>query len=56
LLARSHGGPALSPVFTLLLGQATVADRSLFSGSADRNIEMEKWSGMPVGPPSLTPP
>ena len=25
-------------------------DRSLFSGSADRNIELEKWSGMPVGP------
>ena len=49
-LARSHGGPAVSPAFTLLLGHATVMDRSLFSGSADRNIELEKWSGMPVGP------
>jgi len=27
-----------------------VFDRSLFSGSADRNIELEKWSGLPVGP------
>ena len=50
LLARSHGGPAVSPAFTLLLGHATVVDRSLFSGSADRNIELEKWSGRPVGP------
>jgi hypothetical protein len=50
LLARSHGGPAVSPAFSLLLGRATVIDRSLFSGSADRNIELEKWSGMPVGP------
>jgi len=25
-------------------------DRSLFSGSADRNLELEKWSGIPVGP------
>ena len=49
-LARSHGGPPVSPAFTLLLGHATVIDRSLFSGSADRNIELEKWSGMPVGP------
>jgi hypothetical protein len=49
-LARNHGGPAVSPAFTLLLGHATVMDRSLFSGSADRNIELEKWSGMPVGP------
>src|SRR5215469_17357648 len=49
-LARSHGGPAVSPAFTLLLGHSTVLDRSLFSGSADRNIELEKWSGMPVGP------
>jgi hypothetical protein len=48
-LARGHGGPAASPAFTLLLGHATVIDRSLFSGSADRNIELEKWSGMPVG-------
>ena len=49
-LARSHGGPAVSPAFTLLLGHATVMDRSWFSGSADRNIELEKWSGIPVGP------
>ena len=49
-LARGHGGPAVSPAFSLLLGHATVIDRSLFSGSADRNIELEKWSGMPVGP------
>jgi len=49
-LARSHRGPAVSPAFTLLLGHATVIDRSLFSGTADRNIELEKWSGMPVGP------
>lgn len=49
-LARSHGGPPVSPAFTLLLGHATVIDRSLFTGSADRNIELEKWSGMPVGP------
>ena len=41
---------AVSPAFTLLLGHATVIDRSLFSGSADRNIELEKWSGMPLGP------
>jgi hypothetical protein len=26
-------------------------DRSLLAGSADRNIALEKWSGMPVGPP-----
>jgi hypothetical protein len=52
-LARSHGGPAVSPAFSLLLGRATVIDRSLFSGSADRNIELEKWSGMPVGPAFL---
>lgn len=49
-LALSHGGPAVSPAFSLLLGRATVMDRSLFSGSADRNVELEKWSGMPVGP------
>jgi hypothetical protein len=49
-LALSHGGPAVSPAFSLLLGRATVMDRSLFSGAADRNVELEKWSGMPVGP------
>lgn len=48
-LAVSHGGPAVSPAFSLLLGRATVIDRSLFSGSADRNIELERWSGIPVG-------
>jgi hypothetical protein len=52
-LARSHGGPAVSPAFSLLLGRATVIDRSLLYGSADRNIELEKWSGMPVGPAFL---
>ena len=47
-----NGGtrPPVSLAFTLLLGHATVIDRSLFSGSADRNMELEKWSGMPVGP------
>jgi len=49
-LAQRHGGPAVSPAFSLLLGRATVMDRSLFTGSADRNIELEKWSGIPVGP------
>jgi hypothetical protein len=49
-LARGHGGPAVSPAFSLLLGRATVMDRSLFSGTAERNLEMQKWSGMPVGP------
>jgi len=49
-LALSHGGPAVSPAFSLLLGRATVMYRSLFAGSADRNIELEKWSGIPVGP------
>ena len=48
-LARSQGGPAVSPAFSLLLGRATVMDRSLFSGSADRRIELEKWSGIPAG-------
>lgn len=49
-LAQKHGGPKVSPAFSLLLGRATVMDRSLFTGSADRNIELEKWSGIPVGP------
>ena len=49
-LARNHGGPAVSPAFSLLLGRATVMDRSLFSPSADRVIELQKWSGMPFGP------
>jgi len=49
-LARGHGGPAVSPAFTLLLGHATVMDRSLFSPSADRVIELQKWSGLPFGP------
>lgn len=49
-LAQRHGGPAVSPAFSLLLGRATVMDRSLFTGSADRKIELEKWSGIPVGP------
>jgi len=38
------------PAFSLLLSRATVMDRSLFSGSADRIIELEKWSGIPAGP------
>lgn len=49
-LARNHGGPAVSPAFSLLLGRATVMDRSLFSPSAERVIELQKWSGMPFGP------
>jgi len=49
-LALSHGGPAVSPAFSLLLGRATVMDRSLFTGSADRKIELQKWSGIPWGP------
>jgi hypothetical protein len=49
-LARSQGGPGVSPAFSLLLGRATVMDRSLFAGSADRKIELEKWSGILVGP------
>jgi hypothetical protein len=49
-LARSQGGPAVSPAFSLLLGRATVMDRSLFAGSADRKLELEKWSGIPAGP------
>jgi len=48
-LARSRGGPAVSPAFTLLLARATVLDRSLFSESVERNLELEKWSGMPTG-------
>jgi hypothetical protein len=49
-LVRSYGGNPMSPAFSLLLGRATVLDRSLFSGSADRNIELIIWSGIPVGP------
>ena len=50
LLAVAHGGPAVSPASSLLVGKAKVMDRSLFAGSADRNIELEKWSGITVGP------
>jgi hypothetical protein len=49
-LARSQGGPAVSPAFSLLLGRATVMDRSLFAGTADRKLELGKWSGIPAGP------
>jgi len=49
-IALSHGGPAVSPAFSLLLGRATVMDSSLLGGSADRNIELKKWAGMSVGP------
>ena len=49
-LALCHDGPAVSPAFSLLLGRATVMDRSLFTGSADRKIELQKWSGIPWGP------
>jgi hypothetical protein len=49
-IALSDGGPAVSPAFTLLLGHSTVMDRSLWCGSADRTIQLEKWSGMPAGP------
>jgi hypothetical protein len=49
-LAVSHGGPAVSPAFSLLLGRATVMDRCLFTCSADRKAELQKWSGIPWGP------
>ena len=41
-LVSSRGGVGCSPVFSLLLGRATVLDRSLFSPTADRTIEMRK--------------
>lgn len=49
-VAVSHGGDGVSPAFSMLLGRATVLDRSLFSGTADRVRELEVWSGIPYGP------
>jgi hypothetical protein len=48
-LARSHGGDPISPAFTMLLGRATVLDRSLFSPTADRSVELTVWSGISFG-------
>ena len=50
-LVRSENGNnanTTSPAFSLLLGRATVMDRSLFSGAADRVAELVKWSGLPI--------
>ena len=49
-VAVSHGGDGVSPAFSMLLGRATVLDRSLFYATADRRIDLEKWSGIPWGP------
>ncbi len=44
-LVVSQGGVTCSPAFSLLLGRSTVLDRSLFSPTADRTLEMEKCFG-----------
>lgn len=49
-VAVSHGGDGVSPAFSMLLGRATVIDRSLFYATADRRIDLEKWSGIVWGP------
>jgi hypothetical protein len=41
-LVHSRGGVGCSPAFSLLLGRATVLDRSLFSPTADRTLEIRK--------------
>ena len=41
-LAYNRGGVGCSPAFSLLLGRATVLDRSLFSPTADRTLEIRK--------------
>jgi len=52
-LVRSYGGDSVSPAFTLLLGRATVLDRSLFSPTALHTKELETWSGLPIGEPLI---
>jgi hypothetical protein len=37
-----------SPAFSLLLGRATVMDRSLFSPTPERAKDLELWSGLPM--------
>jgi hypothetical protein len=49
-LVRSGNGNnanTISPAFSLLLGRATVMDRSLFSPTPERAKELEVWSGLP---------
>ena len=49
-LVRLQGGDPRSPASSLLLGRATVLDRSLFFATAKHNKELLIWSGIAPGP------